>query len=617
MKNRVYLPMLLILWLGNLVAEISGSSQGTTSNQHASARSAASLACRWSSFRGGEGEDAPTTPLSGCDPFGSSSTAPLHFVPEKGEGASQEVCDGERRKLDHEMDQAETSSAGQAVPLVASAHSSPSQLGNFYSMASRRTIGASSAWGVTRKDEKSILGRAVLTTPHRRMPAVRIAPGPRPPFLSPQTPGPIMMAEPIFVTKFSLSESLGCTLRDLRVIDQFAPGGRYSAAFLARKNGVIVTVGHIRAIVMRDQVLIFLPEVISGGGDGGGTARADMGIIEHLIDALVTYLNSIYHISPPSGGFEDYDHGTTGGSPSGTASGHQWGGWYTPPSEGLMPGNGLERKGKKRAKRRQRNKSKHGPQPSSELHSGAPPPFELVVIEALLGHVCSHDSARAAEIIETASDILEGITPHVFSSGGANGDADGKEKGSGRTRKRDGFMEMQAKLGDLLPLKNKVDELEATCAEVASAIADVLKSDEDMAAMRLSSGVEGGVASNDVDPENLHVEVELLFEDYLLQMDEVLYSLRAVQSSVRNTEEVLEIELDLLRNLIMKNEMLLELSGLVVGCGAAITGLFGMNLVSHAEEHPIMFYNVSAFIVVLMATMGFAILKKLQVDNLI
>ena len=36
---------------------------------------------------------------------------------------------------------------------------------------------------LTRNEDFSILGRAVLTTPHRRMPAIRIAPGPRPSFL--------------------------------------------------------------------------------------------------------------------------------------------------------------------------------------------------------------------------------------------------------------------------------------------------------------------------------------------------------------------------------------------------------------------------------------------------
>ena len=156
---------------------------------------------------------------------------------------------------------------------------------------------------------------------------------------------------------------------------------------------------------------------------------------------------------------------------------------------------------------------------------------------------------------------------------------------------------MQRKLGELLPLKNKVDNLEAKYNEVASAIADVLKNDEDMAAIRLSevaalnnmdddSASRNDVLFEDGDPYNLHVEVELLFEDYLLQMDEVLHSLRSIQSSITNTEEVVEIKLDLLRNRIMRYEMLLELSGLVVGIAAAVTGAFRMNLVNHFEDHP-------------------------------
>ena len=50
--------------------------------------------------------------------------------------------------------------------------------------------------------------------------------------------------------------------------------------------------------------------------------------------------------------------------------------------------------------------------------------------------------------------------------------------------------------------------------------------------------------------------------------------------------------------------MLLEITALVVACGAAITGLFGMNLVSNYEEHRFMFYWVSGFIVALMGGVG-------------
>ena len=444
---------------------------------------------------------------------------------------------------------------------------------------------------MTKYEERAILGRAVLTTPHRRMPAIRIAPGPRPSFTSPQNPGPIMTASPIFVTKFSLSKSLGCALRDLRVIDQFSSGryGRYAGpAFLARRNCVIVNVGHVRAIVMRDQVLIFLPETSSNsssntgssGGASATSAREERSAaittsskkeafesitktIEALVEALLMHLNSIYHSSHHLF-FEDDGRDVMLSPKQTTHMGQHWGaGWYgtttTSPLRSI-PLPDMERtvkhghrRGKGRKERNQEgdiDSESSSPIQQQYLPSASAPPFELVVIEALLGHVCSYESSKVVHLISSAREVLEAITSNF------NPNSD-DEKGF----KKDAFLKMQAKLGELLPLKNKVDELEAKCSEVASAIAEVLKDDEDMAAMRLSEIHDGCVP--DGDPMNLHVEVELLFEDYLLQMDEVLNSLRTVQSSVQNTEEVVEIELDLLRNRIMSYEMLLELSGLV------------------------------------------------------
>eukprot|EP00979_Chaetoceros_neogracilis_P006314 scaffold1275_cov247-Chaetoceros_neogracile.AAC.6 len=510
---------------------------------------------------------------------------------------------------------------------------------------------------MTRSDERAILGRAVLTTPHRRMPAIRIATGPRPPFTSPMNPGPIFTATPIFVTKSSLCESLGCALRDLRVIDQFSNSGRYSGpAFLARSNCVIVNVGHVRAIVMRNQVLIFLPEVANGvrrsgcdeasafdegrgnmnihldgygnainadaastGGQRKNSVNAMMDTIECLVEALVTHLNSIYHSSHHL----MFDEGGTDRklvAKDNTSIGQQWGsGWYSSnngitdqrSSKDIVSNSKRVKDNTRRPFRKKGKKQKKDTIPSREYQSfagtspgpNAPaPPFELVVIEALLGHVCSFKTSKVAQIIQTAKHVLGGITYNFK----------GREEVG---RKKDAFIEMQAKLGELLPLKNKVDELEAKCAEVAGAIAEVLKNDEDMAAMRLSEITGDEVLEGD--PDNLHVEVELLFEDYLLQMDEVLVALRSVQSYVRNTEEVVEIELDLLRNRIMRYEMLLELSGLVVGVAAAVTGAFGMNLVNRLEDHPTMFYNVSAALIVTMAAMGYTILRKLSADNIL
>ena len=338
---------------------------------------------------------------------------------------------------------------------------------------------------MTRSDERAILGRAVLTTPHRRMPAIRIAAGPRPPFTSPTNPGPVVQATPIFVTKFSLCESLGCALRDLRVVDQFSANGRYSGpAFLARSNCVIVNVGHVRAIVMRNQVLIFLPEVTNNGntrrnnshellninieetrGNANGASGKGtkmMETIECLVEALVTHLNSIYHSSHHLM-FDEEGRGQGTqmklASRDDTTMGQQWGsGWYSSgrtnsellPSASMVQNTNTKNRMDKKGKFLQK-KIKEAP-PSMPAPTAPAPPFELVVIEALLGHVCSFESLKVAQLIQTAEDVLEGI-----SEGG---------------RKKDAFIGMQTKLGELLPLKNKVDELEAKCAEVAGAIAE-------------------------------------------------------------------------------------------------------------------------------------------------
>ena len=413
-----------------------------------------------------------------------------------------------------------------------------------------------------------------------------------------------MVSEPMLVTKFSLAESLGCAFRDLRVIDPLvatAGNSRYSGpAFLARKNCVIVHVGHVRAIIMKDQALIFLPDPSSNNNE----------IIENLIQALVQHLNSIYHYNSHHLSFDNANKRIVEDDniadaqlmkPGITASGQHWGaGWYS--SSSLLPVNkhsGKKRFGRKESKHQLNEKS--GQNILTIPHNA--PPFELVIIEALLGHVCSHESGRVSTLLDTAKDILEGIS------------IGGQHKLQKKEKKKDAFLQMQAKLGELLRLKNKVDEFESQCSEVAAAIAEVLKNDEDMAAMRLSLVHSSNHKIQDV--TNSHVEVELLFEDHLLQMDEVLHSLRSVQSSVRNTEEVLEIELDLLRNRIMKYEMLLELCGLVVGVAAAVTGAFGMNLVNHFEEHPRMFYRVSLGIIFVMVAMGFGILNRLSIDNIL
>jgi len=237
--------------------------------------------------------------------------------------------------------------------------------------------------------------------------------------------------------------------------------------------------------------------------------------------------------------------------------------------------------------------------------------FELVVLEALLYHVSMEESNQASAIIQSANSVLEGILVSDSDS------TDLKKK----EVKRDSFMVMQARLGNLLPLKNKLDSLEAHCAEIAAAINELLHNEKEMKAMYLSrqkeqtSLLESSTNKSKVansttitqvgcDVDNGVMELELLLEDFLLRMEEMLYSLRQVQSSIKNTEEVVDIELDLMRNAIMRHELLLESYSFAASFAAAITGLFGMNLLNHMEYHKNMFYVVT--VVLLFASIAIA-----------
>ena len=69
------------------------------------------------------------------------------------------------------------------------------------------------------------------------------------------------------------------------------------------------------------------------------------------------------------------------------------------------------------------------------------------------------------------------------------------------------------------------------------------------------------------------------------QVERTLRDAEDSQAAVQNTEEFVEIQLDLLRNRVLRFELLLSISTFAVGCGALVTGIFGMNLMSHYEDH--------------------------------
>jgi magnesium transporter len=191
---------------------------------------------------------------------------------------------------------------------------------------------------------------------------------------------------------------------------------------------------------------------------------------------------------------------------------------------------------------------------------------------------------------------------------------------------------IQTQVDELLPLKNKIDELRKRVKEITRAITDILNNDEDMALMYLSSpgeddsvtvqseieeiastlrpppsselpplpttpsggAISGGSSSNKaVAPVVDTMSLEMLFENYLNEVEWIASEVEEIIDEITNTEEYVVLQLDLLRNRILRFELTLSISSFLVTCGALVTGLFGMNLLNHFETHPSVFYVVS------------------------
>ena len=101
-----------------------------------------------------------------------------------------------------------------------------------------------------------------------------------------------------------------------------------------------------------------------------------------------------------------------------------------------------------------------------------------------------------------------------------------------------------------------------------------------------------------------------------MQIEWVDSEIKGFQNAIRNTEDTVEIQLDLLRNRILRFELVLSIISAVLGFGAVITGALGMNLLSGYEEHPSMFWMVSGttgfvMFIMILGSMLYGIRKNL------
>lgn len=211
--------------------------------------------------------------------------------------------------------------------------------------------------------------------------------------------------------------------------------------------------------------------------------------------------------------------------------------------------------------------------------------FEHIVLEAALNLVCSNLLKKVRTLSPAIATALKEL----------------KDESSG-------LYVVRTQVDELLPLKNKIDELRKRVKEIKGAMNEILNNDEDMSLMYLSplsdlelkdieirssfkiDGVKDAVPILDT------MNLEMLFENYLNEIEWIDSEIEDVIDEITNTEENVVLQLNILTNRILRFELFLSMSTFVVTCGALTTGLFGMNLVSHLEADPKVFYIVTALI---------------------
>jgi len=138
----------------------------------------------------------------------------------------------------------------------------------------------------------------------------------------------------------------------------------------------------------------------------------------------------------------------------------------------------------------------------------------------------------------------------------------------------------------LLPMSRSLNDFNFSVQEFRSAIVSILKNDNDLKAMCLTSKTEKN-----------RKEIELLLEYYSKQTEEMENEIRELQHNIDSTRQVIDLSLDSARNNLMILNINIALVTLAFAAGGFIGSMFGMNLESGLEHHPTMFLIMSSAMV--------------------
>jgi magnesium transporter len=199
-----------------------------------------------------------------------------------------------------------------------------------------------------------------------------------------------------------------------------------------------------------------------------------------------------------------------------------------------------------------------------EAHLNEEQPFEFIVLERALKAVVRGIERRHNTIFVAISPILQqaavNLDPKTY--------------------------------GTLLPFKYSLASLEILVKEVIDALKELLANEEDMAAAYLPVKKETGHPRR----RDQHQEMEELLETYLKQAEEIQNQVQRIKNDIMATENIIQIELDSVRNRIMQTSLQLQIATFGLSLGGLGAAFFGMNLLNHFERSGLAFYATSGSI---------------------
>ena len=111
-----------------------------------------------------------------------------------------------------------------------------------------------------------------------------------------------------------------------------------------------------------------------------------------------------------------------------------------------------------------------------------------------------------------------------------------------------------------------------------------LDSESDEAVEAAEAAMQAAAEAEAEAAEKAEELMETLLDVYDARLNSLTDQIEQLTSTIENTQDVLELTLDNERNRIARLELLLSMAGLCVGTCSAVSGFFGMNLLSGVEN---------------------------------